>query len=126
MTPLKARPKNITEYIKAAPKEAQKKLREMRACIRKSAPGAKESLKWGMPAFSNRRILVTFAAHKNHIGFYPTPSAVKAFAKDLAKFVTAPGSIQFPLEKPLPLPLIRKITSFRVRESLEKDNKWRT
>jgi len=126
MTPSKARPKSITEYIHAAPKEAQKKLREMRACIRTSAPGAKESLKWGMPAFSYGRILVTFAAHKHHIGFYPTPSAVKAFANDLTKFATAKGSIQFPLERPLPLPLIRKITAFRVRESTEKDRKWRT
>ena len=126
MAPKKARPKDISEYIDAAPKEAQKKLREMHACIRKSAPGATESLKWGMPAFSYRRILVTFAAHKTHIGFYPTPSAVSAFAKELSKFVTAKGSIQFPLEKPLPLPLIRKITAFRVRESIEKDEKWKT
>ena len=126
MTAKKARPRSITEYIDAAPQEAQKKLREMHACIRKSAPGATESLKWGMPAFSYRRILVTFAAHKTHIGFYPTPSAVSAFAKELSKFVTAKGSIQFPLEKPLPLPLIRKITAFRVRESIEKDEKWKT
>jgi uncharacterized protein YdhG (YjbR/CyaY superfamily) len=79
-----------------------------------------------MPAFSYRRILVTFAAHKNHIGFYPTPSAVRAFAKELSKFATARGSIQFPLKKPLPLPLIRQITAFRVRESIEEDRKWRT
>jgi uncharacterized protein YdhG (YjbR/CyaY superfamily) len=126
VTAKKARPKSITEYIDGAPQEAQKKLREMQACIRKSAPGATESLKWGMPAFSYRRILVTFAAHKTPIGFYPTPSAVSAFAKELSKFVTAKGSIQFPLEKPLPLPLIRKITAFRVRESIEKDEKWKT
>jgi uncharacterized protein YdhG (YjbR/CyaY superfamily) len=126
VTPMKSRPKNIAEYIDAAPKEAQKKLREMRACIRKSAPDAKESLKWGMPAFSHRRILVTFAAFKNHIGFYPTPSAVTAFAKELSKFATAKGSIQFPLERPLPLALIRKITAFRVKESIEQDKKWRT
>jgi len=126
MSPKKARPKSIAEYINAAPKEARKKLREMRACIRKSAPGAKESLKWGMPAFSYRRILVTFAAFEQHIGFYPTPSAVSAFAKDLSRFATATGSIQFPLEKPLPLLLIRKITAFRVRESIEQDKKWRT
>lgn len=122
----KARPRSVGEYIEAAPKEAQKKLREMRACIRKAAPGATEGMKWGMPAFWYKRILVTFAAHKNHIGFYPTPSAVKAFAKELAKFNTARGSIQFPLERPLPLPLIRKITTFRVRESIEQDRKWRT
>jgi uncharacterized protein YdhG (YjbR/CyaY superfamily) len=126
MTTKKARPKSITEYINGAPKETQKKLREMRACIRTCAPGAQESLKWGMPAFSYRRILVTFAAFKHHIGFYPTPSAVRAFAKDLSKFATAKGSIQFPLEKPLPLSLIRKITAFRVRQSIEEDEKWRT
>jgi uncharacterized protein YdhG (YjbR/CyaY superfamily) len=126
VTPKKVRPKDIAEYISGAPKEAQKKLREMHVCIRKAAPGATEGLKWGMPAFSYRRILVTFAAHKSHIGFYPTPSAVSAFAKELSKFVTAKGSIQFPLEKPLPLPLIRKITAFRVRESIEQDGKWRT
>jgi uncharacterized protein YdhG (YjbR/CyaY superfamily) len=126
MTAKKARPKNITEYINAAPKEAQKKLREMRACIREAAPGAEESLKWGKPAFSYQRILVVFAAFKNHIGFYPTPSAVRAFADDLSEFVTGDNSIRFPLDKPLPLPLIRKITAFRVRESIEEDGKWRT
>jgi uncharacterized protein YdhG (YjbR/CyaY superfamily) len=126
MSSSRVRPKSIDDYIGAAPKEVRKKLREMRACIRKAAPGAEEGLKWGMPAFSYTRILVTFAAHKHHIGFYPTPAAVKAFAKELTKFATAEGSIQFPLEKPLPLALIRKITEFRVRESLEKDGKWRT
>jgi uncharacterized protein YdhG (YjbR/CyaY superfamily) len=126
MTSKKARPESITEYINAAPKEARKKLREMRECIRAAAPGAKESLKWELPAFSYQRILVTFAAFKHHIGFYPTPSAVKAFAKDLSQFVTADASIQFPLDKPLPLPLIRKLTAFRVRESIEEDKKWRT
>src|ERR1700736_4790279 len=126
MSPKKARPQTITEYINAAPKEARKKLREMYACIRAAAPGAKEDVKGGMPAFFYRRILVTFAGFKHHIGFYPTPSAVRAFAKDLSKFTTAKGSIQFPLEKPLPLPLIRKITAFRVRESVEGDKKWRT
>ena len=126
MTSRREPPNCITEYINAAPKEAQEKLREMHACIRAAAPGAKESLKWGMPAFSYGRILVTFAAFKHHIGFYPTPSAVKAFAKDLEKFVTSSSSIRFPLEKPLPLRLIRKITAFRVRESIEQDGKWRT
>ncbi|RIK73602.1 hypothetical protein DCC62_17020 [candidate division KSB1 bacterium] len=126
MASKKTQPANISEYIDAAPKETQKKLREMLACIRKAAPGAEEGLKWGMPAFSYRRILVTFKAFKHHIGFYPTPSAVKAFAKELSKFKTASASVQFPLDKPLPLALIRKITAFRVKESLEEDAKWRT
>ena len=126
MVAKKRRPTNITEYINAAPEQAQKKLREIRACIREAAPGAEEGMKWGMPAFSYRRILVTFAAFKHHIGFYPTPSAVKAFADELTQYKIASTSIQFPLEKPLPLALIRKITEFRVRESVEKDGKWRT
>jgi uncharacterized protein YdhG (YjbR/CyaY superfamily) len=121
----KAKPKTITDYINRAPKETREKLREMRTCIRAAAPGAAQSLKWGMPAFSYKRILVTFAAFRHHIGFYPTPSAVKAFEKTLSKFKTAKGSIRFPLEKPLPLSLIRKITMFRVRESIEGDAKWK-
>ncbi|MFI5185676.1 MAG: iron chaperone [Chitinophagales bacterium] len=120
------KPKNIDEYIEMAPGESREKLRQMHACIRAAAPGAKEGLKWGMPAYSYKRILVTFAVFKHHIGFYPTPSAVKAFVKSLTKFKTASGSIQLPLEKPLPLSLISKITKFRVKESLEADMKWRS
>lgn len=119
------KPNNISEYIAAAPMQAHEKLYEILACIRAAAPGATESLKWGMPAFSYQRIIVTFAVFKHHIGFYPTPSAVKAFEKNLLKFKTAKGSIQFPLDKPLPLSLIRKITLFRVRESLDGDAKWK-
>jgi uncharacterized protein YdhG (YjbR/CyaY superfamily) len=126
MATTKSKPTTVTEYINAAPKEARQKLREMRTAIRVAAPGAVESLKWSMPAYSYRRILVTFAGFKHHIGFYPTPSAVKAFAKQLSGFKTAEGSIQFPLDKPLPLDLIRKITAFRVRESVEEDKKWKT
>jgi uncharacterized protein YdhG (YjbR/CyaY superfamily) len=113
MNPKKPPPKSIPAYIDAAPKEARKKLREMLAAIRKAAPGAEESIKWRMPAFSYRRILVMFAAFKHHIGFYPTRSAMRAFEKELSKFTMGRGSIQFPLEKPLPLPLIRKIIALR-------------
>ena len=120
------KPKTIQEYIKSYPKETQKKLREMLVCIRKRAPGATEGLKWGMPSFSYKRILVNFAGFKHHIGFYPTPSAIKTFTKELTKYKTAKGSIQFPLKKPLPLSLISKITKFRVREALEQDGKWRS
>ncbi|MEP6949899.1 MAG: DUF1801 domain-containing protein [Ginsengibacter sp.] len=122
----KAKPTSIEEYIQAAPVETQKKLRQVHACIREAAPGAKESLKWRMPAYSYQKILVTFAVFKNHIGFYPMPSALEAFAKSLTKYKTAKGSIQFPLDKPLPLSLISKITKFRVKESLDGDIKWRS
>ena len=98
----------------------------MHECIRTAAPDATEGLKWNMPAYSYKRILVTFSAFKNHIGFYPTPSAVEAFAKSISKYKTAKGSIQFPLDKPLPLPLISKITKFRVQESLAGDIKWKS
>jgi uncharacterized protein YdhG (YjbR/CyaY superfamily) len=126
MLSTRVKPKTVSEYIQLAPKEARAKLRQMRGCIRAAAPGAEEGLKWGMPAYSYRRILVIFGGFKNHIGFYPTASAVKAFAKDLSKFKMTRGTVQFPLEKPLPLPLIRKITTFRVRESKEQDKKWRS
>lgn len=122
----KAKPQTISEYIAAAPPPARAKLRQMRACIGKAAPGATEGLKWGMPAFSGRRILVMFAAFQHHIGFFPTPSAVKAFARDLKGFKTGKGSIQFPLQKRLPLGMIRRITAFRVRESDRRDRKWRS
>ena len=126
MITINARPKTVNEYINAARPEARKKLREMRACIRGVAPGAKEELKWSMPSFSYRRILVMYAAFQRHIGFYPTPSAVRAFAKQLGGYKTAKGSIQFPQDQPLPHPLVRKIAAFRVLESIEKDGKWKS
>lgn len=121
----KIKPVTIEEYISAAPNDTREKLCEMYSCILAAAPGAKEGLKWGMPSFSYQRILVTFAVFKNHIGFYPTPSAIKAFEKNLSEYTTAKGSVQFPLEKPLPLSLIRKMTQFRVKQSIEKDSKWK-
>ena len=120
------KPKTIPEYIAAAPLPVQEKLYQLLACIRKAAPHAEESLKWGKPAFSYDRILVVFAASKNHVGFYPTPSAVKAFAKELSGYKTGSGSIQFPLDKPLPVSLVSKITRFRVKESREEDVKWKS
>ena len=122
----KIKPTSIEEYIDAAPIDTQKKLHQLHACIRKAAPGAVESLKWRMPAYSYQKILVTFAVFKQHIGFYPMPSAIKAFAKDLSKYKTASGSVQFPLDKPLPLSLISKIVKFRVKENEEGSIKWRS
>ncbi|MEY4731800.1 MAG: hypothetical protein RL681_746 [Candidatus Parcubacteria bacterium] len=126
MTSTKPKPKNIAEYIASAPKESQKKLREMYVCLKDAAPKAETGLKWGMPALSHKRILVMFAGFPHHIGFYPTPSAIKAFKKELAKYKHAKGSVQFPLEKPLPLPLIRKMTAFRIKEAVLQDGKWRS
>ena len=121
---MKEKPLTVAEFISAAPKSAQKHLREMRATLQKAAPDATESLKWSMPAFSYRRILFMYAPFKHHIGFYPTPSAIKAFAKQLLPYKTAKGSIQFSLDKPLPAALIRRIARYRVKESMEKDVKW--
>src|ERR1700741_2733222 len=97
-----AKPRNITEYINTFPAETQEKLHEMLECLRKAAPGAQESLKWGQPALSYDWILFQFAAFKEHISFYPTPSVVKAFEKELAGYETSSSTIQFPLDKPLP------------------------
>ena len=119
------KPKTIEEYIYTAPAEVQEKLWQLHETIKAAAPGATEGLKWGMPAYSYQRILVTFKAWKKHIGFYPMPSALKAFCKDLKDYKTAAGSVQLPHERPLPLPLIKKIVKFRVKESKEGTIKWR-
>lgn len=121
---MESKPKTVTEYIQQAPQESQKKLREMRTILRAVAKRAEESLKWSMPAFSYDRILFTYAGFKKHIGFYPTPNAIRAFKKELSPYKTAKGSIQFPLDKPLPRMLIQKIARFRVRELKEKDVRW--
>lgn len=123
MTP---KPKTIEEYILSAPAEVQEKLWQLHQTIRKAAPGAEEALKWRMPAYSHQKILVTFAVFKNHIGFYPMPSAIKAFAKELSKYKTAAGSVQFPHDQKLPVALINKIVKFRVKESKEGIIKWRS
>ena len=121
----KTKPKSVDEYIRSFPKDIRDRLTSMRKHILKAAPRAEESLKWGMPAFSYDRILVTFKAFKNHIGFYPTPSALKAFSKKLSEYKTGEGSIQFPHDNPLPLKLIEEITAYRVMESKEFDAKWK-
>jgi len=126
MRTIKDRPTTVTEYIAAAEPDCRKKLREMRACIRAAIPQATEALKWGLPAYSDQRILVIFGGFKKHVGFYPTPAAIRAFAKELTKFKTAKGSIQFPLDEPLPRALIRRITIFRARESHQKNGKWKS
>ena len=111
---------SIDEYIATFPKDIQKILEELRATIKAAAPEAKEKISYQMPTFDLKGNLVHFAAHTNHIGFYPTPSGIEAFKNELSIYASAKGSVQFPLDKPLPLKLIRKIVKFRVSENMKK------
>lgn len=111
---------SIDEYIKSCPREVQKSLKELRAVIKAAAPGAEEKISYQMPAFWLNGSLVYFAAFKNHIGFYPTSSGIRAFKKELSIYPGTKGSVQFPLGEPLPFALISKIAKFRVKENLKK------
>lgn len=111
---------DIDSYIADFPKDTQELLTQVRTTIRKAAPDAKEKIGYGIPTFTLKGNLVHFAAFKNHIGFYPAPSAIEAFKKDLSVYDGAKGSVKFPLDKPLPFGLIGKIVKFRVKENLEK------
>src|SRR5918996_54547 len=113
--------KTVDEYIAEFPKEVQDILKRIRSTIRESAPKAEEAISYVIPAFSlNGRGLVYFGAWKNHIGFYPTPSGIEAFKKQLASFKQEKGSVQFPLDKPISYGLLKKIVRYRVTEILEK------
>lgn len=114
----------ITEYIKASPKEAQPKLKELRAILKKVAPKAKEAIKWGSPVFEEKRILFAFTAFKTHINFMPTRSTLVMFKNDLKDFVTGKDTVQFPYDKPLPKTLIKKLATYRVLDVRENDAKW--
>lgn len=111
---------SIDEYIAAFPKETQKILQEIRATIKAAAPDAEEKISYQMPTFFLNGNLIHFAAFKNHIGIYPTPSGTEAFKKEIAQYKTAKGSIQLPIDKPMPLKLISRIVKFRVAENLKK------
>ena len=108
--------KTIDEYIAWFPPDVQKILRQIRNMIKKAAPGAEEAIKYGIPTFVLHENLVHFAAFKTHIGFYPTPSGIDAFKGELSGYKSAKGSVQFPLDEPMPLQLIEKIVKFRVKE----------
>ena len=110
----------IDEYIAGFPTNVQHILQELRQTIRKAAPQARESINYGIPTFTLNGNLVHFGGYKNHIGFYPAPSGIIAFQKELSMYDGAKGSIKFPIEIPLPLSLISKIVKFRVKENLEK------
>jgi len=112
--------KNIDDYIAGFPLDVQKILQKVRATIKRAAPQADETISYQMPTFKLEGNLVHFAAFKNHIGLYPTPSGTERFRKELSSYETGKGSIRFPLDKPIPYDLIAKIVKFRVRENLEK------
>lgn len=113
----KSKPKTIDEYIESFPTEIQEILNNMRAIIKEAAPSATEKISWQMPTFYLNGNLVHFAAHKNHIGFYPGASGVEAFLSVLGEYKCSKGAIQFPIDKPLPVELICKIVRFRVSEN---------
>ena len=116
----KTNPNGIDEQIAKFPKDVQEILEKIRATIRKAAPDAEETINYGIPTFTLKGNLVHFAGFKNHIGFYPTPSGIEKFKKELSVYKGAKGSVQFPLNKPIPYGLISKLVKFRVKENSEK------
>lgn len=114
--------KNIDSYIAGFPKEVQAILEQVRATIKKAAPEAEETISYGMPAFKlNGKPLVYYAGYKNHIGFYATPTGHAQFEKELSGYKQGKGSVQLPLDEPIPLDLIAEIVKFRVQENLAKN-----
>lgn len=112
---------DIDKFIAGFPKNTQKILEQLRKAIRKAAPAAEEKINYGIPTFTLNGNLVHFSAYKNHIGFYPAPSGIKAFEDELSVYEGAKGSVKFPIDKALPLGLISKIVKFRVKENSEKE-----
>lgn len=113
----------IPAYIASFPADVQELLEKVRETIHKAAPAATEAIKYAIPTFVLNGNLVHFAAFKEHIGFYPAPTGIKAFEKELAPYKQGKGSIQFPFSQPLPLDLITKIVAYRVNQNLEKKKK---
>jgi uncharacterized protein YdhG (YjbR/CyaY superfamily) len=117
MTPLRSQIKTIDEYIAKSPRDVRDILEQLRQVIRDSAPQSEEAISYGMPAFKlNSKTLVYFAAHKNHIGFYPTSSPIEVFRQELTPYKHSKGAVQFPLDRPIPFDLVRKMVKFRVEE----------
>jgi uncharacterized protein YdhG (YjbR/CyaY superfamily) len=117
----KKRLNTIDEYIAVSPTSIRDVLEKIRQAIKESAPEAEEAISYGIPAFRlGDRELVYFAAWKNHVGFYPTPSGAEAFKKELSLYKQGKGSVQFPLDKPIPYDLVKKIVRYKVKENIEK------
>jgi uncharacterized protein YdhG (YjbR/CyaY superfamily) len=115
-------PNNVDEYIAGFEKHIQNILEQIRTTIKKAAPKVEEVISYGMPGYKLHGMLVYFAAYKKHIGFYATPTGHSAFKKELSEYKQGKGSVQFPLDKPMPLALISKIVQFRAKENLNKLN----
>lgn len=107
---------NIDQYIADYSPEVGEILNQIRSCIKEAAPEAQEAISYNMPAFKQGKVLVYFAAFKNHIGFYALPSGNVAFQQELSKYKVGKGSIQFPLNQPMPFELIKLMVAFRVEE----------
>jgi len=112
--------KTVDEYIGTFPVATKKIMQQVRKTIIDAAPEAEEVISYNMPAYKQEGMLVFFAAYKEHIGFYPTPGGIEAFKKELSVYNSAKGSVQFPIDKPMPLALITKIVKYRVKENIEK------
>jgi uncharacterized protein YdhG (YjbR/CyaY superfamily) len=112
--------KTVDEYIGTFPVATKKIMQQVRKTIIDAAPEAEEVISYNMPAYKQEGMLVFFAAYKEHIGFYPTPGGIEAFKKELSVYNSAKGSVQFPIDKPMPLALITKIVKYRVKENLKK------
>jgi uncharacterized protein YdhG (YjbR/CyaY superfamily) len=110
----------VEEYISALPQPARDALETLRQAICQAAPQAEETISYNIPAFKWNGILVWYAAFKNHIGLYPKASAIAAFKSELSPYKTSKGAIQFPIEKPVPLNLVKKIVKFRIKENSPK------
>ncbi len=114
-------PASIDSHIASLPVNVQKKVESIRELIHASVPEAKECIKYGIPTFTlNEKNLVHFAGYVTHVGFYPAPSGIEAFKDELVPYFNGKGTLRFPLDKPLPLDLIKKIVMFRVSENLKK------
>ncbi len=112
--------KNVDEYIALQPVEIRGTLEELRETIKKAAPKAEEIISYKMPGYKFHGVLVYFGAYQNHIGFYPTGSGISAFKKELSVYEGSKGTVRFPIDKPLPLTLIKKIVRFRLKENEQK------
>ena len=117
---MREKAENVDQYIKGFPRETQLMLRQMRNTIEAAAPSAEECISYAMPAYRLNGMLVYFAGYAGHIGFYPGAGGIAEFKDELADYKWAKGSVQFPLDKPLPLKLVARIVKFRVRKNLEK------